>query len=97
MLYAKISSATMDHLLIPCGVAYNCGHLLFLWDFHWVMPKTVVGLHLVRKFGLGNSNPLSGIYLPWVIWRERNNSTFNNVEDSMGETIFICEIDIQML
>lgn len=58
----KISSATMDHLLIHCGVAYNCGHLFFLWDFHSVMPKTVVGLHLVRKIGLENRNPLSGIY-----------------------------------
>ena len=51
-----------------------------------MMPKTVVGLHLVRKIGLGNRNPLSGIYLLWVIWRERNNYTFNNVEDSMVET-----------
>ena len=51
-----------------------------------MMPKTVVGVHLVRKIGLGNRNPLSGIYLLWVIWRERNNYTFNNVEDSMVET-----------
>ena len=75
----------MDHLLLHCGEVFR------LWSFalryfsvSWVLPKRVIGLLASWRNWLGKYSSNVWHLVPhcvvWIIWRERNNSIF---EDSV--------------
>lgn len=79
---------TMDHLLLYCKFANALWSEVFLmFGIQWMMSRTVVSLLCAWENYLGihpssiwNMVPAC---LMWLIWRERNTLTFEDVEKSV--------------
>jgi hypothetical protein len=81
------SGETVDHLLLHCHVA----GVLQSWIFHtfevlWVLFGKVVGLLFSWWNGLGRYSldiwNLAPLCLMWIIWKECNQRTFEDVSSS---------------
>ena len=90
---------TGEHLLIHCAVASDLWNaVLRSFEVCWVFPKRIVDL----LFGWYNSwgNQVSAIWnlvplcLMWIVWRERNQRTFEDMELS---TIKLIELFFGLL
>ena len=83
----RCSGETVNHLLLHCHVA----GVLWSWIFHtfgvlWVLFGKVVDLLFSRWNGLGRHSSdiwnLAPLCLMWIIWKERNQHTFEDVSSS---------------
>ena len=75
----------MDHLLLHCKFAHALwSEVFFMFGLQWVMPRTVVSLLFVWEnyLGLHSSSVWNMVlaYLMWLIWREQNARTFEDIE-----------------
>ena len=84
----RCNEETMDHLLLHCKFAYALwSEVFFIFGIQCVMPKTVTSL----LFGWWNwpgkhsSNFWNMVpaCLMWLIWREHNNCTFEDIVTSI--------------
>ena len=78
----------MDHLLIHCRFASAMWtEVLNLFGVQWVMPDTIVSLLFAWRNWLGTYSSqvwnLVPAYLMWLVWKERNARTFEDVESSI--------------
>ena len=85
----KCNSETVDNLFLHCLVAMNLWAMsLGLFGVCWVMPKSVVDLLASWQGQFGRRhNKYVWIVVPhclvWCIWKERNNSFFEDSEHSL--------------
>ena len=75
----------MDYLLIHCRFAFALwSEVLIMFGVQWVMPNTIVSLLFAWRnwFGTYSSKVwnLVPTCLIWLVWKERNAQTFENVE-----------------
>ena len=84
---SRCSGETVDHLLLHCPVA----RVLWSWIFHtfgvlWVLSGKVADLLFSWWNGLGRHSSdirnLVPLCLMWIIWKERNQRTFEDVSSS---------------
>ena len=87
----KRCGEVLDHLLLPCPVAFELWSLVFcLFGLHWVMPHKVIQLFESRqgKFGRHRNIDFWRLMphcLMWCIWSERNARFFEGCEQSLLE------------
>ena len=79
----KKAGESVNHLLIHCEYAQELWTMIFcMFGVSWVMPQTNYALlHCWRRKGpeyvVWNAIPS---YLMWLLWRERNQRAFEDVE-----------------
>ena len=77
---------TVDHLLLHCKFAHALWSEVFLmFGLQWVMPRMVVSLLFAWENYLGLHSSVWNMVptcLMWLIWRERNTRTYEDVEKS---------------
>ena len=78
----------MDHLLLHCKFARALwSEVLRLFGVQWVMPKNVVSLLSAWWNWLGsrtsNVRNMVPVCLMWLIWKERNARTFEEIKLSL--------------
>ena len=91
----------VDHLLLHCKFAYVLWSEVFLiFGIQWVMSKAIASLlfgwwNWLRKHSSNIWNMVLAC-LMWLIWRERNNRTFEDIvrsvdllKSTLVETLFI--------
>ena len=86
---------TVDHLLLHCPVAREIwSYVFWLFGVDWVILNCVLNLVVGWRnwFGKHSSEVwnLVPLCVMWSIWKERNNSTFEDVEHSVGQLIEFC-------
>ena len=79
---------TVDHLLLHCKFTHALWSEVFLmFSIQWVMPRTVVSLLCAWENYLGIHSSsvwnMVSACLMWLIWREWNTCTFEDVEKSI--------------
>ena len=84
----RYDGETMDHLLPHCKFINALrSEVFFMFVIQWVMPRTIVSLLCAWENDLGiHSSSISNMVpacLMWLIWRERNTRTFEDVEKSV--------------
>ena len=80
----------MDHLLIHCKFAYALwSEALIMFGVQWVMPDTIVSLLFAWRNWLGTYSSkvwnLVPACLMWLVWKERNARTFEDVESPIDK------------
>ena len=88
----KNADELADHLLMHCQFARQLWNFVFQFvGIDWVLPLDVPNLLFCwwnwfgkRSLGVWNLIPSC---LMWIIWRERNNRTFENMESPVAKVI----------
>uniref|UniRef100_A0A2N9HT93 Reverse transcriptase zinc-binding domain-containing protein n=1 Tax=Fagus sylvatica TaxID=28930 RepID=A0A2N9HT93_FAGSY len=87
----KEDGESIDHLFLHCNVANELWKLVFsMFGIWWVMPCHVMDL-LACWSGYTRRNRFAAIWgviphcIMWVIWRERNARSFEDIEHSPQE------------
>jgi hypothetical protein len=78
----KCSGDTVYHLLVHCAIS----PVSSMFVVHWVTSGRVVGVvfgwkNWFAKHGSSFAWNIAPLCLMWAIWSERNNCTFNGVEN----------------
>ena len=87
---------TVDHLLLHCSVAHSLWvYMLKIFGIHWVTPGSVESLVYCWSFWLGKFNSdiwnMVPGYLMWIVWTERNRSSFEDTEKSLVQLQALCQ------
>ena len=81
---------SVDHLLIHCKFASALwSEVLIMFGVQWVMPDTIASLLFAWRNWLGTYSSkvwnLVPACLMWLVWKERNTRTFEDVESSIDK------------
>jgi hypothetical protein len=83
---------SVDHLLLHCDVASALWSSLFnRFGMSWVMPKQVIDLLACWRSSRRPRSTvvwkMAAICLFWCLWRDRNNSSFKDLESTLEEIL----------
>jgi hypothetical protein len=88
----RCEGETVDHLLLHCNAVQKLWNFVFdSFHNHWVLPRRVVDLLFGWRnwFGKHYSHIWNLIHLclMWMVWRERNSRTFEDVSSSPDQLL----------
>ena len=87
---------SVDHLLVHCPVTHTLWtFMLQAFGIHWVMPGSVASLLFCWHQWLGKHNSNIWNLIPgclmWIVWLERNHSSFEDIEKTLDELKVLCQ------
>ena len=87
---------SVDHLLVHCPVTHTLWtFMLQTFGIHWVMPGSVASLLFCWHQWLGKHNSNIWNLIPgclmWIVWLERNHSSFEDIEKTLDELKVLCQ------